>query len=149
MTMRQVPFTIRKAERKDLPDLRDLLSELAGHPLTLSDVEDRLRMVEESLIDELYVLEQENQIQGLLGFRIRENLEEPSRYGEISLLITKPESRRLGIGRALMGFAEQRAKELGCKGTWLVSGFGREEEAHRFYAKLGYKVTGYRFVKPI
>ena len=149
MTISPQPFTIRKAEQKDLSDLRKLLTELAGHPLTLSDAEDRLRMVEESAIDELYVCEGESQIQGLLGFRIRENAEEPSRYGEISALITKPESRRLGIGRALMEFAEQRAKELGCKGTWLVSGFGREEEAHRFYAKLGYKVTGYRFVKPI
>jgi GNAT superfamily N-acetyltransferase len=84
-----------------------------------------------------------------LGFRIRENVEEPSRYGEISVVVIKPETRKLGVGRLLMGFAEQRAKESGCKGTWLVSGFGREEEAHKFYAKLGYKVTGYRFVKPL
>ena len=142
-------FTIRKTEQKDLPALQRLLMDLAGHELTQADIEDRLRLVEESPIDELYVFEQENQIHGLLGFRIRENIEEPSRYGEISALITRPESRKLGVGRALMEFAEKRAKELGCKGTWLVSGFGREEEAHRFYAKLGYRVTGYRFVKPI
>lgn len=31
----------------------------------------------------------------------------------------------------------------------LMSGFGREEEAHRFYARKGYRITGYRFVKPL
>jgi N-acetylglutamate synthase-like GNAT family acetyltransferase len=142
-------FTIRKAEQKDIPALQPLLAELAGHELTQENIEDRIRMVEESSSDELYVFEQEDKIQGLLGFRIRENIEEPSRYGEISALITKPETRRLGVGRALMEFAEQRARELNCKGTWLVSGFRREEEAHQFYARLGYKITGYRFVKPL
>ena len=140
---------IRKAEQRDVPKLRSLFADLPGHELTVSDIEDRIKMVEESAIDELYVFEQESQIQGLLGFRIRENVEEPSRYGEISALAVKQGARKLGIGRALMEFAEKRAKELGCKGTWLVSGFGREEEAHRFYAKLRYTVTGYRFVKQI
>jgi hypothetical protein len=42
---------------------------------------------------------------------------------------------------------EQLAKDTGCKGTWLVSGFGREEKAHKFYQSLGYETTGYRFVR--
>jgi N-acetylglutamate synthase-like GNAT family acetyltransferase len=140
---------IRKAGRNDIPALHQLLAELAGHELTPADVEDRLEMVEASPIDELYVFEQEGQVEGILGFRVRENIEEPSRYGEISVLITDPTMRKLGIGRKLMEFAEKRARELGCKGTWLVSGFGREEEAHKFYARLGYNITGYRFVKSI
>ena len=140
-------YKIRKAEHKDIPDLRSLFMDLLGHELSEADVANRLKMIEDSSIDELYVYEQENKIQGLLGFRIRENVEERSRYGEISVIVTKPETRKLGIGRALMDFAEIRAREFECKGTWLVSGFGREEEAHKFYAKLGYQVTGYRFVK--
>jgi N-acetylglutamate synthase-like GNAT family acetyltransferase len=142
-------FKIRKAEHKDISDLRILFADLLDHELTDADVANRLNMIENSSIDELYVLEQENKIQGLLGFRIRENVEEPSRYGEISVIVTKTDTRKQGIGRVLMEFAEMRAKELGCKGTWLVSGFGREEEAHKFYTKLGYKITGYRFVKII
>jgi hypothetical protein len=46
-----------------------------------------------------------------------------------------------------MEFAENLAAEQGCIGTWLVSGFGREEQAHKFYKELGYEITGYRFVK--
>jgi GNAT superfamily N-acetyltransferase len=54
----------------------------------------------------------------------------------------------MGIGRALMNFAENLAKEKGCIGTWLVTDLDREEEAHKFYKELGYRVNGYRFVKP-
>ncbi|OUM94754.1 MAG: hypothetical protein A9Z00_15080 [Thermobacillus sp. ZCTH02-B1] len=34
-----------------------------------------------------------------------------------------------------------------CPGLWLVSGFGHEDEAHRYYKDFGFEVTGYRFVK--
>ncbi|GIM45314.1 hypothetical protein DNHGIG_08630 [Collibacillus ludicampi] len=46
-----------------------------------------------------------------------------------------------------MEFAENLAAEQGCIVTWLVSGFGREEQAPTFYKELGYEITGYRFVK--
>ena len=140
---------IRRADLGDLPALRSLLEHLADRELEQEVVEDRLRMVEASAIDDLYVLEDQHGVQGLLGFRIRENVEERSRYGEISALVTRPQARRSGYGRALMEFAEELARKRGCKGTWLVSGFGREADAHKFYARLGYEVTGYRFVKAI
>jgi GNAT superfamily N-acetyltransferase len=140
-------FKIRKAEKADIPEIQNLMNYLTGHEMGMEEMRDRFRMIETSPIDELYLLEYENRVHGLLGFRIRENLEERSRYGEVSVIVTLPESRKLGFGRALMDFAENLAKDKGCKGTWLVNGFGREEEAHKFYTKLGYQVTGYRFVK--
>lgn len=140
---------IRKAEARDVPDIQILMGHLTGHELAREAAEDRLKMVEASPIDELYVLEDDRGVEGLLGFRIRENLEDVTRYGEVSVLVTRPEARLCGYGRALMEFAEQLARDRGCKGTWLVSGFGREEPAHAFYARLGYHVTGYRFVKLI
>ena len=47
----------------------------------------------------------------------------------------------------MMQYAEKLAREMGCQVTWLVSGFAREEDAHKFYQRLGYQTTGYRFVK--
>ena len=82
-----------------------------------------------------------------MSFRIRENVEENSRFGEIAVIVVKSQSRNMGIGKKLMEYAEQLAHEKDCIGTWLVSGFGREEQAHSFYKELGYKMTGYRFVK--
>ena len=139
---------IREAAQKDLAQLCALMTELTGHAVTAAEMQNRLDMVQNSPREELYVCAVDGTVQGILGFRIRENLEEVSRFGEISCLVTCAQSRKAGIGRALMAFAENLAKQHGCKGTWLVSGFGREEEAHTFYKKLGYAITGYRFVKP-
>jgi GNAT superfamily N-acetyltransferase len=140
-------LTVRHANSGDIPVLRRLLGQMSGHEPSSEQVEDRLALVERSLTDSLYVCEQGSAVVGALGFRIRENLEEVSRYGEISLLVVLDEAQRQGVGRFMMEHAERLAEREGCKGTWLVSGFGREEQAHQFYEELGYRATGYRFVK--
>jgi GNAT superfamily N-acetyltransferase len=138
---------IRKALTDDVLAIQLLFQELTGSSISSDDVLNRLRFVEQSPLDTLFVYEENKNISGLLAFRIRENIEENSRYGEISVLVVHPEFRDKGIGRKLMEYAEQLAQEQNCIGTWLVSGFGREEKAHTFYTSLGYETTGYRFVK--
>jgi ribosomal protein S18 acetylase RimI-like enzyme len=123
------------------------MTDLAGHPISSDDMINRLQFVSENKSESLFVCEEGNKIIGLLGFRIRENLEEVSRFGEISAIVVNSEDKRQGVGRFMMAYAENLAKDLGCKGTWLVSGFGRELEAPKFYKNIGYKKTGYRFVK--
>jgi len=142
-----MPLAIRLAVREDIPHLCRLMKELSGHEISQEEMNDRLDFVEGSRFDSLYVCEENGVILGLLGFRIRENLEEVSRFGEVSVIVVDPDARRKGVGRFLMNHAEKLALEKGCIGTWLVSGFGREEQAHRFYKELGYEVTGFRFVK--
>jgi N-acetylglutamate synthase-like GNAT family acetyltransferase len=138
---------MRKAGAKDIDTLCELMSDLGGHAVTLEQMQDRLKMVEESKIDSLFVCEENGIILGLLGFRVRENLEEASRFGEISAIDVSKDKRRSGVGRFIMDYAETLARQFNCKGMWLVSGFKREEEAHEFYKQLGYEITGYRFVK--
>ena len=138
---------IRPATLGDAQAIRELFQELIGHSLTAEDVVDRIVYVQNSPIDSLFVYERDNKILGLLAFRIRENIEEKNRFGEVSVIVVQSDARKKGIGRILMEYAEQVAREKGCIGTWLVSGFGREEQAHQFYRELGYTITGYRFVK--
>lgn len=138
---------IRKAENKDKISIQYLLNELTGHNISLSEIENRLDFVDSSPIDSLFVYELNEKIVGILGFRIRENIEENSRFGEISIIVVDPNYRKQGIGKQLMYYAEGLAELHNCIGTWLVSGFGREEQAHHFYKSLGYETTGYRFVK--
>jgi GNAT superfamily N-acetyltransferase len=140
-------FTIRTVKKDDIPSLCHLMYELTGHEISFEDMENRLQFIDDSPFDFLYVCEDHDTILGLLGFRVRENLEEVSKYGEISVIVVDSAARRQGVGRFLMEFAENLAAEQGCIGTWLVSGFGREEQAHTFYKELGYEITGYRFVK--
>ncbi|MBO1580089.1 GNAT family N-acetyltransferase [Bacillus sp. XF8] len=139
-------FHIRKATVNDKESLCSLTKELKGSSISHEDMENRLQFVEMSPFDFLYVYEEDNHIYGFLGFRIRENLEDVTRYGEISIISVDSTARRKGIGQILMDYAEQLAKKHNCIGTWLVSGTQRKE-AHPFYKKLGYEVNGYRFVK--
>lgn len=138
---------IRKAEKTDKVSIQYLIQELTGHAISDLDIENRFELVESSAIDSLYIYELDNKVIGFLGFRIRENIEENSRFGEISVIVVDPNYRKHGIGKQLMDFADELALQNKCAGTWLVSGFGREEQAHSFYKSLGYKITGYRFVK--
>ena len=141
-----MPLKMRKAEKSDIQMLCSLMEDM-DYPITPEHMENRLQFVEKSEFDSLFVCEEDGKILGLIGFRIRENLEEVSRFGEISALVVNRNGRLKGIGHFMMTYAEKLAKELNCKGTWLVSGFPREEEAHKFYKSLGYDITGYRFVK--
>ncbi len=143
----RVALTIRPMAAGDVPAVGRLIEQLTGEPMSHADLCARWEWVQRSPIDWLYVAEADGRVCGLLGFRLREMLERPGRYGEISILVTDAEVRRQGIGRALVEYAEGLAREHGCVGTWLVSGFGRKDEAHRFYEALGYTATGYRFVK--
>jgi len=141
---------IRKAADEDIAAIQTLFGQLRRRQPPAADVVvERLGMIERSPIDELYVLEDGGEVRAALGFRLRENIDEATRYGEVSLLVVRDGFRRSGYGRALMAFAEGLAKARGCMGTWLVSGTHRAEDAHRFYTALGYAPTGVRFIKPL
>ena len=143
-------LAVRHANSGDVPVLRRLLGQISGREPSPEQVEDRLALVARSPTDSLYVCELVGgAVVGALGFRIRENLEEVSRYAEISLLVVLEEARRQRAGRFLMEHAEKLAEREGGRGTWLVSGFGREEQAQQFSEELGYRATGYRFVKSL
>ncbi|MED4650858.1 GNAT family N-acetyltransferase [Bacillus pseudomycoides] len=137
---------IRKATVNDIEALCSLTKELKGSDISYVDMQNRLQFVEMSPFDFLYVYEEDDHIFGFLGFRIRENLEDVTRYGEVSIISVDSTARRKGIGQIFMEYAEQLAKEHNCIGTWLVSGTQRTD-AHPFYKKLGYEINGYRFVK--
>ncbi|MGC5325737.1 GNAT family N-acetyltransferase [Brevibacillus sp. SYSU BS000544] len=138
---------IRKAKMQDSKRLSELMAQLSRHEVSEQEMMNRIEFVESSPFDSLYVWEENERIYGVMSYRIRENIEDVTKYGEISSIVVDQEARRKGVGRQLMEYADHLAKEQGCIGTWLVSGFGREEEAHQFYKDLGFNITGYRFVK--
>jgi len=139
-------YLLRQANAEDAIALSRLMTQLLGKEITEEQMKNRLEFVAQSPFDYLFVYEEEN-IVGTLGFRIRETIEDVSRYGEISVIVVDEEIKRKGIGRILMDFADNLAIEHQCKGTWLVSGLKRIDEAHKFYKELGYEETGIRFVK--
>lgn len=138
---------MRQAEGADIGALCDLMGQLEERVVDPSEMRNRLQLLGGRIDHQLFVCEKNGSVVGLLGFRIRENLEEVTQFGEVSVIVVSSEERGNGIGKYMMQYAERLSEEHGCIGTWLVSGIGRGESAHEFYRGLGYEVTGYRFVK--
>jgi hypothetical protein len=63
------------------------MEELSGMPISQNDMNSRLQMAEKSSTDTIFVYEEEGDIKATLVFRIRENIREVSRYGEICIVI--------------------------------------------------------------
>ncbi|MOA24607.1 aminoalkylphosphonic acid N-acetyltransferase [compost metagenome] len=67
---------------------------------------------------------------------------------QISALVTKNNYRGQGVGKELISFVANWAKERGLNSLHLTSGIKSERvEAHEFYKKMGFSINGYRFVK--
>ena len=63
-------------------------------------------------------------------------------------LVTDAATRSRGVGRALLVYAEARARLLGCSLLNLDSGTQRQQ-AHKFYFREGMTVTSFHFAKQI
>ena len=144
---RKHELTIREFAESDVDDVRRLFVQLTGHETTRKTVEERFVYFRGSTVEFLFVAEEDGKVAGLCGFRIRENVEDDTRFGEISVLVVDETVRRQGIAAQFVNFMEALAREKRCIGLWLVSGFGREEHAHEFYKRQGFRINGYRFVK--
>jgi GNAT superfamily N-acetyltransferase len=66
----------------------------------------------------------------------------------VTALSVMPDERGRGTGAALMAAAEAWARERGAVTLRLTTAV-RRERAHRFYERLGYERTGYRYVKKL
>jgi GNAT superfamily N-acetyltransferase len=140
---------VRAAVAADKLRYREIMGVFTATPLTAKEAANRFRMITGDPEQALFVATADGVVAGLLAFRVRHNLESVSHYGEVAAIAVDPAWRNQGIGAARLAHAEKLAKRRKCIGLWLVTGFGREEEAHKFYARLGFSKTGVRFVKPL
>jgi GNAT superfamily N-acetyltransferase len=129
---------IRRAQAGDIPALARLSGEL-GYPSTVEQVRGRWRDIESDGNSAVFVAVVDGAVVGWVHVYRHRVLEADSR-AEIGGLVTAPSVRRRGIGRTLMARAEEWAREHGLKSVGLRSNVVREE-AHRFYANLGYVMT--------
>jgi GNAT superfamily N-acetyltransferase len=130
---------IRQLEQADVAALVPLCEQL-GYPVSLSEL---ARRVEDLLGDArqaVFVCEDEaGLLVGWLHIQPRPSLVHP-RTAEITALVVDRRFQRRGFGRALIERAEAWARAQNYENVMLRSGADREE-AHRFYARLGYEVT--------
>ena len=75
--------------------------------VTLDDEVTRRRMTR----GDVYVLERDGALLGTVTFSVKES--DGTRYGYVNVLAVAPSHQRRGVGSALMGIAEGRAREMG------------------------------------
>ncbi|WP_292998314.1 GNAT family N-acetyltransferase [Nevskia sp.] len=88
-----------------------------------------------------------NAVQGLAVWRILEKTFSRSEL-YIDDLVTDSACRSTGVGKALLGWCESRAREAGCTQLTLDSGTPRLM-AHKFYFREGVQITSFHFVKSL
>lgn len=85
------------------------------------------------------------EVAGVAVYRVYENTFQ-GRQLYVDDLVTDERRRSTGVGRALLGYLEQKARAAGLENLALDSGTQRQQ-AHKFYFREGMVVTSFHFGK--
>jgi GNAT superfamily N-acetyltransferase len=139
---------MRRAGTEDLTGVLALYAQPEiddGKVLPLDNAESLLRKFAHYPDYTLYVAEYEDRIVGSFALLIMDNighLGTPSAIVED--VVVDPTRHGTGIGRKMMEFAMQNARDKGCYKLMLSSN-ARRERAHAFYEALGFERHGFSF----
>jgi len=86
-------------------------------------------------------------VAGVAVYRMYENTWN-GRQLYVDDLVTDEQRRSRGVGRALLGYLEQKARAAGFDSLALDSGVQRQQ-AHKFYFREGLVVTSFHFDKKL
>ena len=144
---------VRTATEEDIPRTLELYRELV---ITTSQAEthqspsldDYQRAFDDICVmpgHELLVVEEDGMVVGTMVLLIVPNLSHGGLpWALIENMVVDQQYRRQGIGRVMMEYAIDRAKETGCYKLQLLSNKKRPE-AHQFYSSLGLEPSAHGF----
>lgn len=139
---------IRQATLDDVKHILYIYAEALdnGKVLSLENTQ-RIFLKQQQYPDyQIYVAVYEQQIVGTFALLIMENM---AHLGTSSAVVEDvgvlPAMQGKGIGKLMMEFALQYAKEKGCYKMSLSSNL-RREKAHKFYESLGFQKHGFSFL---
>jgi GNAT superfamily N-acetyltransferase len=136
---------IREAQATDSPAIARLVAQL-GYPASEAEITGRLAPILAHPDYALWVAEVSGLVVGLTGVFVHLALEYDGFYGRLLGLVVDEQYRGRGIGKKLLDHTERWLRERGVNKLTLTSGKQRIE-AHKFYRRLGYAETGFRFGK--
>lgn len=137
---------LREPFLADIISLAALCEEL-GYPTSAEEMSLRMSRISEQENCKTIVAEVDDKIVGFMGMSINSSWEQNESYLRIQALVVSAKYRKLKIGKQLICFAENWAKENNMKAINLNCGNRPEREnAHKFYTTMGFeaKSTGYR-----
>jgi len=138
---------IRKAVVGDTRKIAILLKEL-GYPNTIKFAKAKITELSKSKIDFVFVAEIEGKVVAFAHLHIAKMMHEPGKLSRIMAIVVSKDYSRVGIGKKLMSFLEDKARSAGCSKMELTSGSHRKG-AHKFYENLGYFEKPKRFLKKL
>lgn len=136
-------LSIREAAPRDSEAISALLGEL-GFPTEAADIRRRLARLKKE--DEPVLVAVEEGVIGCLAWHVTPVLHRPAPVGRVTMMVVAKDSRRRGVGAAVLEAAEARLAAAGC-GLVEVTSNIELGGAHAFYRAEGYERTSYRFVK--
>jgi len=139
--------TVRPAVEPDVPRILELYEELTGerHDLTRHETGPVFAEISSMPGHELLVAEEGGVVVGTMVLLIVPNFSHGALpWAIVENLVVDPGHRRREIGRLLTEYAIARAREAGCYKLQLLSSVKRGE-SHRFYKRLGFKMSAYGF----
>lgn len=139
-------YIIREATTRDTKEISTFVSRRTGKMISPLHIENRLHFMRENPNESLYVYEEENQILGTLGFRIRQSEDDIITFSEISVISIEEDEAKSpqAAGNKLKSYAEQLAQKHACSGMWWITGAENNTDSRK---ANGFHETGYRFVK--
>ena len=145
--MPQHLVAIRSATAEDAAVVADLLSEL-GYETVAADVPARLTAIVAEGGAVLLATSADGTPVGLMHLGRHAALHTPGPIAYIMALVTRASARHTGVGKTLVAYAKQWARQSGCVRLSVTSGEQRAD-AHAFYVACGMPYTGRRFATPI
>jgi GNAT superfamily N-acetyltransferase len=144
----QATLLIRPAAASDLRKVLDLYAQPvldAGNVLPVETAKHLHERFADYPDYTLYVAERGDDIVGTFALLVMHNL---GHLGAPSAIVedvaVSPSMQGQGIGKAMMQFAVDRAREKGCYKLMLSSN-AKREHAHAFYESIGFERHGFSF----
>ena len=140
-------ITLRRATMNDAKQVALLLTEL-GYPSTEADVQERLDHALHNDASCCLVAQSAGDVIGLINAELVPYFPDGSTICRVTALVVLPPHRGRGLGEKLLAAVTDFARRHHCAGIELTSS-ERRVDAHRFYQRLGFSQTSFRFFQAL
>jgi GNAT superfamily N-acetyltransferase len=142
-----MPVVLRRTTGADAKHVEPLLGEL-GYPSRAIDIRDRLRRSLRSDGSCFLLAQSASEVVGLLSAELVPYFPSGSTICRVTGLVVSAHHRGQGVGEELLAGAADFARKHHCSGIEITSAEHRLD-AHRFYQRLGFSRTSFRFFRAL
>lgn len=143
-----MPAHLRPATTDDAAAIAGLLTQL-GYPTLVDAARARLAdLLRRGPPDRVVVAEMDGKVVAVMTLHLTPELHRARPIGRVTALVVDESVRGSGVGAEMMEEAERILREDGAGLLELTSNM-RRVDAHRFYERLGYQKTSFRFAKEL